>query len=207
MRRAQVRRLCSMFRGTVKAAVGPLHEFQRHFPRGNNTATPLSSCSPSPIRAYNVGRLSSGERSIFGDANAIPLIRRLVWKLLGDRISITAHCGGTAIQSRFTWDCPRSGGHRSRLMGTSFRSPMPANIQRSRAPPLRLWPARLSFPHSRCHGEQRHSYRGSLAAKLFAAGFGCGSTPGGLTLRAHRPVVAELRDATEPAFLPAAKQA
>ena len=181
--------------GTVRAAIGATYtSVQVNFLFSDNANAPsLVAPSVSDAEPYQVwATFTQLNIPIFGDANAIPLFRRLdfeaSWRhdqYTGTISRIPNGVNGTSNPKLgFTWELSEDAGLNVRgAWGTSFRfanageySPISVGVSEWNLPSaLGTNTTTISVT---CVGGS--PIAGSAGAKLFAAGFGCNTTPNGL---------------------------
>jgi iron complex outermembrane receptor protein len=190
--------------GQVKAAVGATYtSFDVIFHRGNNTGNaPLILFPIVDSQPYNVSaEFVQVNVPVFGDANALPLIRRLdleaSWR--HDQYHGTLVGGTSNPKVGFTWQVSEDLGATVRGgWGTSFRFANAGEYSEIASSAIADFglPASASPIPVSC-GAGGTPAAGSTAAALFAAGFGCNSTPGGLNFAgAPHPLLRNYIDAT-----------
>jgi len=180
--------------GQVKAAVGGLYESDNVLAytannagevpfAGSTVQAPLTQVNDS--EPYNVwAEFAQLDIPIFGDNFNLPLVRRLDLEgsVRHDSYSGTLSGGTTNPKVAFTWLIDEMIGATVRgSWGTSFRFANAGEYSTVASDPAGALglPGDTAAATISCTGSSPTP--GSTAAVLFAAGFACGSAPGGLT--------------------------
>jgi iron complex outermembrane receptor protein len=174
--------------GTVKAAVGALYESDNVVAFTANNAgapagTPLSTVYDS--EPYNVwAEFVQVDIPIFGDNLNFPLMRKLDVEASFRHDAYNGTLSGTTTNPKvaFTWLLDEMVGATVRgSWGTSFRFANAGEYSTVASDPAGALglPGDAAVARISCTNGQPTA--GSAAAALFAAGFACGSAPGGLT--------------------------
>jgi iron complex outermembrane receptor protein len=173
--------------GQVKAAVGGSYESDNVLGyTGNNAGAPAGTALSitNDSEPYSVwAGYAQIQIPIAGDNFNAPLIRKLDLELSWrhDQYNGTLHGGTSNPKVAFTWELSQDLGASVRgSWGTSFRFANAGEYSTVLSDANQFWnlPSESVIPVS-CTGGAPAA--GSTAASLFAAGFGCGSTPGGVT--------------------------
>jgi hypothetical protein len=179
--------------GQVKAAIGGTYtSFDVIFHRANNSGSTNLILQPSvDAQPYNVSaEFVQVNIPVFGDAFNIPLFRRLdlevSWR--HDQYHGTLNGGTSNPKIGFTWQLFEDIGATIRGgWGTSFRfanageySVVASDAAADFNLPGALTSSQTSISVA-CGAGNTPPAAGSLAAKLFATGFGCNSTPAGVS--------------------------
>lgn len=178
--------------GQIKAAVGALYESDDVVGwQGNNTALPANTvASPNPLtipydsEPYNVwAEFAQLDIPVFGDNFDLPLVRRLDLEgsFRHDAYHGTLQGSTSNPKLAFTWLIDE-------LVGASVRGSWGTSFRFANAGEYAVGFSDVSggtnFPGDSqvaiACGSNGAPPAGSAAAALFAAGFACGSTPGGM---------------------------